>query len=290
MKGGTILSARRILLGGLVLAAGLLAVSTAPARDQSSEEVDRICTLIAREAEARDLPDAFLARFLFIQSGFDPDYTSPTGARGMAKIIPAIAAMQGFPDAREPETAILAAAKRLSELKARFGNLGLAAAAYHAGETTVRRWLDGDGYLPVSTAVFVTKVTGENPDTFRNPEATLAVKALESRFSFVDACKRLPLIARGEASTDAPSDMPWAVVVGAGVDLASAMDHWSETRERTGFHIEGGKVYVTHVDGGTARRNRYSVRIGAKSRGSAQAICSALRGKGGACLVTKARQ
>lgn len=51
-------------------------------------------------------------------------------------------------------------AELLSELKTRFGNLGLAAAAYNAGPDRVRKWLAGQGRLPDETKNYVLAVTG----------------------------------------------------------------------------------------------------------------------------------
>ncbi|MBA70973.1 MAG: lytic transglycosylase [Rhizobiales bacterium] len=270
--------------------AGSLFALPAFAQVEKAGNVDRLCALIAEQADIHGLPEAFLARLLFSASAFDPAYVSPTGAAGVAKFNAAVAESGGLSDPSDIETAVPAAARRLSALTERLGNLGLAAAAYQAGEKPVRRWMDGDGYLPASTVFFVQQLTGKGPEAFRSPSATFDIKPLETRYAFAEACKRMPLIASGEASTDIPADMPWAVVVGAGPDLDGAMKSWAGVRERTGFRVGGGKVYVTHLEGGKARRNRYSVRIGAESRGSALAICSRLRGKGGACMVTRNTQ
>lgn len=276
----------RAFIATLAIAGSLLA-APAWAQEEEAGDTDRVCALIAQQAQAHGLPEAFLARLLFSASGFDPSYVSPTGAQGVAKFNAAVAKSEGLSDPSDFDAAVPAAAGRLSALKERLGNLGLAVAAYQAGEKPVHRWMNGDGYLPASTTLFVRQLTGQGPEAFRSPTATLDVKPLETRYAFAEACKRLPLIARGEASTDIPADMPWAAVVGAGPDLDGAMKFWAGVRERTGFQVGGGKVYVTHLEGGKARRNRYSVRIGAQTRGRAQAICSELRGKGGACMVTK---
>jgi transglycosylase-like protein with SLT domain len=268
-----------------------LAQSAAQSRDAGSGDADtgRICRLIEEQATAADLPEALLARLLWNASAFEPSTTSSSGTEGIGRFPPSLAEAEHLSDSFDIGQAIPAAASRIAELRERLGNLGLAVTAYHAGEEGVLRWLRGDGFLPGSTMHFVREVTGENPEAFRQQKFRLDVKPLETRFAFAEACRRLPLIASGEASTDPPADMPWAVVVGAGVDLDSAMDHWKSVKERTGMRVAGGQVYIAHLDGAKARRNRYSVRIGARTRGSAQAICSELRGKGGACMVTKNR-
>ncbi len=65
--------------------------------------------------------------------------------------MPATAAERGLADPNDPEAAIPKAAELLANLKQRFGNLGLAAAAYNAGATRVANWLAGGGELPPET-------------------------------------------------------------------------------------------------------------------------------------------
>ena len=281
----------RLIVAGFVTALSAAVLPCAAVAQDGSGEPDtaRICTLIEEQAKAADLPDALLARLLWTSSAFEASSVSLTGAEGIGRFPPNLATTEDLQDSFDVSLAVPAAARRLSALRERLGNLGLAVAGYQAGEERVMRWLRGDGFLPASTVQFIRAVTGEDPETFRQRKFQLEVKPLETRFAFPDACRRLPLIASGEASTDAPADMPWAVVVGAGVDLDSAMDFWKSVKERTGMRVPGGQVYIAHLDGAKARRNRYSVRIGARTRGSAQAICSELRGKGGACMVTKNR-
>ena len=61
-----------------------------------------------------------------------------------------------------------ASAKYLGELKTGFGNLGLAAAAYNAGESRVTRWLSSGGFLPLETENYVLDIMGEPADNFSN--------------------------------------------------------------------------------------------------------------------------
>ena len=287
-KGRTTLP--RAFIACITITTGFFLSQPTSAQEDEAAPVDRICTLIAEQAQATGVPDALIARLFFSETAFDPAYTSPTGAAGIAKFNATVAESIGLSDRSDIETAIPAAVKRIADLKDRFGNLGLALAAYQAGEKPVRRWLDGNGYLPVSTMIFVRTMTGETSEFFRDPNAKLEIRPLETRFGFDDACGRLPLIASGDASLEAPSEMPWAVVVGSGNDIDAAMTFWSEVKERTGFRIGGGKVYVLPVAAGMGRPSHYSVRIGADTRGSAQATCSKLRGLGGACMITKNRQ
>src|SRR5664279_2312431 len=73
--------------------------------------------------------------------------------------MPRTADERGLADPFDPEEAIPKAAELLVDLKRRFGNLGLAAAAYNAGPFRVATWLAGHGSLPVETRDYVLTVT-----------------------------------------------------------------------------------------------------------------------------------
>ena len=73
--------------------------------------------------------------------------------------MPGTAAERGLANPDDPEAAIPKAAELLASLKQRFGNLGLAAAAYNAGATRVANWLAGLGDLPPETRGYVMIVT-----------------------------------------------------------------------------------------------------------------------------------
>src|SRR5262249_54158219 len=66
----------------------------------------------------------------------------------------------------------------LSELKDHFGNLGLAAAAYNAGPERVRKWLAGEGPLPLETVNYVRRITGHDAvEWTRSNELTIEFSA-----------------------------------------------------------------------------------------------------------------
>ena len=83
--------------------------------------------------------------------------------------MPATAAERGLADPNDPEAAIPKAAELLANLKQRFGNLGLAAAAYNAGATRVANWLAGAGELPPETRVYVMSVTRHPLEDWNGP-------------------------------------------------------------------------------------------------------------------------
>ena len=78
--------------------------------------------------------------------------------------MPGTAAERGLADPFDPEQAIPKSAELLDELRRRFGNLGLAAAAYNGGPARVEAWLAGRGGLPWETRSYVSAITGRGAE------------------------------------------------------------------------------------------------------------------------------
>src|SRR5258707_3724420 len=123
-----------------------------------------VCRTIERSAQAAHLPVDFVTRVIWRESSFRPGVVSRAGAEGIAQFMPMTAQARGLADPFDPEQAIPKAARLLADLRQRFGNLGVAAAAYNAGEGRVAQWLHGQGGLPAETRRYVRLVTGRNPD------------------------------------------------------------------------------------------------------------------------------
>ena len=98
---------------------------------------------------------------------FQPSAVSPAGAMGVAQFMPGTASERGLSNPFDPATAIPASAKLLGELAQRFGNLGLAAAAYNAGPNAVAGWLSGAGFMPIETQDYVLAITGHDVEEWR---------------------------------------------------------------------------------------------------------------------------
>ncbi len=81
--------------------------------------------------------------------------------------MPSTANDRGLADPFDPATAIPASAKLIAELAQRFGNLGLAAAAYNAGPHALANWLAGQGDLPAETQDYVLAITGHDVGEWR---------------------------------------------------------------------------------------------------------------------------
>lgn len=125
---------------------------------------ENICATVAAAATANDLPIIFFLRLIWHESRFDPLAISHAGAVGVAQFMPKIASAIGLLDPFDPAQALPASARFLSALHQKFGNLGLAAAAYNAGSRRIRDWLAKRGELPRETRNYVVKVTGLAPE------------------------------------------------------------------------------------------------------------------------------
>jgi soluble lytic murein transglycosylase-like protein len=106
-----------------------------------SPTVDDICHALEQGAAENALPVEFFARVIWQESRFDAHAVSPKGAAGIAQFMPATASGHGLADPFEPIEALRHSAAYLRELLDRFGNLGLATAAYNAGPGRVSAWL-----------------------------------------------------------------------------------------------------------------------------------------------------
>jgi hypothetical protein len=124
------------------------------------------CAAMAAAATTNDLPVIFFLRVIWHESRFDPFAISRAGALGVAQFMPKVANAIGLSDPFDPAKALPASARFLSALHQKFGNLGLAAAAYNAGARRIRDWLARRGKLPPETRDYVTKVTGKAPEAW----------------------------------------------------------------------------------------------------------------------------
>src|SRR5262249_27999077 len=104
---------------------------------------------------------------------------SRAGAQGIAQFMPKTAAEFGLVNPFEPIEALHAAGRFLSQLRDKFGNLGLAAAAYNAGPGRVIDFISRRNSLPGETRNYALGITGRPADQWaaidphRNPEARL---------------------------------------------------------------------------------------------------------------------
>jgi soluble lytic murein transglycosylase-like protein len=135
--------------------------------------IQRWSGVAMQAADANGIPREFLLKLLSQESGFKPTSVSRAGALGIAQFMPATAIAVGLKDPFEPISAIHACAAHLATLLKKFGNLGLAAAAYNAGPERVAAWLSGKRSLPAETRNYVRIVTGLDAESWSGPRAGL---------------------------------------------------------------------------------------------------------------------
>ena len=170
MSGGMLPGKMSAAIGaaGMLMMAGAAGPTALAGLQASASSREAICRTVDATADTYHLSASFLTRILWQESGFRSDVTSPVGAAGVAQFMPGTAAERGLGDPYDPDRAVPEAARFLAELVVKFGNTGLAAAAYNAGAARVTRWLKGETGLPTETQLYVLAVTGHHPEEWKS--------------------------------------------------------------------------------------------------------------------------
>jgi hypothetical protein len=246
-----------------------------------------LCVLIDGAARQHGLPPEFFARLIWKESRFDVRALSPVGAQGVAQFMPGTAEMRGLDDPWDPRQAIPASAHFLADLKARFGNFGLAAAAYNGGPERVATWLTrGGGGLPLETVDYVLSITSRPVEWFREPGREVEHRPLEKGMSFAEACARMPVIATRAMGVATGRRKPWGVQIAAGISQGAALKAYGRARMRAASVI-GDRDAIIVRSRLVAGRTAYSARVGVGSRAEAAKLCGRLRRIGTPCVVRK---
>lgn len=262
-----------------------------PAAARADETVEQaLCRLIDGSARARAVPVGFLTRLIWQESSFRPDVTSPAGAQGVAQFMPGTARERGLADPFDPEQAIPAAAALVAELKDRFGNLGLAAAAYNGGPSRVAAWLAGRGGLPDETRDYVARITQRSAEDWAadiKPGATAdaSPKADQACLQVTAELRRPGGNFLGLASG---ATAPWGVQLAGNFSKPLALASYDRNRARYASLLGDAQPMII----GTRLRNRgtrafYRVRVPAQTRPDANGLCGRIHAAGGACIVLR---
>jgi hypothetical protein len=279
----------------LALLAALLPRAAAAAQGATVDQA--LCRMIEGAATTHRMPVGLVTRLIWQESSFRPGATSPKGAQGAAQFMPGTAAERGVTDPYDPEQAIPKSAELLDELRGRFGNLGLAAAAYNGGPARVEAWLAGRGGLPGETRDYVSAITGRTADEWA--EDARAGRAAPEAGAPTRCLVLIANVRRGTGTLMAAvppyggpvADQllaPWGVQVAGNFSKDRALATYARARQRFASVLEDVIPMVI----GTRLRFRgtrafYRVRIPAATRAAAGEICSKLRKSGGACVVLK---
>jgi hypothetical protein len=255
-----------------------------------------ICLMLESAAQQNALPVTFFARLIWQESSFRAEAVGPrtrsgAKAQGIAQFMPGTAAERDLLDPFDPVQALPKAAAFLSELRQRFGNLGLAAAAYNAGPRRVSEWLAGTGYMPAETRNYVFAITGRSVDDWASATGQdVAATPTKDCTQLIAEAKRGPgsYLAALEERVDRAGRKPWGVQLAAGFSRSLALSKYAEAMNRFAG-VLGDQDPI--VDGKVLRsrgtRTFYQVSVGAESRPEADRLCAQLRAKGGACMVLR---
>ena len=259
---------------------------------------EAICLMIESAARSNGLPLEFFARLIWQESRFQPDAVGPMTrygqrAQGIAQFMPGTAGERGLLDPLNPVQALPKSAEFLAELRAQFGNLGLAAAAYNAGPRRVQEWLAGTGPMPSETRNYVHVITGSSVDDWakagrggKMPESAPPTTCRE----LMALLKRAPnpFITQLEEHVRLSAAKLWGVQLAAGFDRDKALAMYARAIKNLTAVIGGRDPSILS----SVQRNRgnhafYQVRIGADTRPEADDLCNRIRKAGGACFVLK---
>ena len=277
--------------GGTAIAlAALVFCLSGPAHADAGAETDNavatLCGIVEASAKAEGLPAGFFTKLIWRESSFRPDAVSPAGAQGVAQFMPGTANERGLIDPFDPASAIPASARFLNELRLRFGNLGLAAAAYNGGPTAVAHWLANKGSLPFETQDYVLAVTGHDAEEWRSdkPPADAAPDTGPSCLSLI-ATLRVTAPSSGVVSG---WFAPWGVQIAASFSKGSALRAFARARHQYASVIGDMNPFVL----GSVLRSRgwrpfYRVRLPAQTGGEARRLCDRIQAVGGACAVLR---
>jgi soluble lytic murein transglycosylase-like protein len=287
------MSMKRWALAGLVLAWAAVP-QTARAETSPDATQTSICLMLESAARAYELPLEFFARLIWRESRFrtgvvGPRTRSGKRAQGIAQFMPGTASERGLLDPFDPVQALPKSAEFLQELRRRFGNLGLAAAAYNAGPRRVQDWLDGTGGMPQETRNYVIAITGRPVDDWvgladSGPERDIGCGEMMALLK----AEPTPYIAALEQRIISGTARPWGVQLAAGFSRDNALAAYARMVKRFGGMADDHDPIVTSsLLRSRGTRPFYQIRIGADTRMEANALCTRIRKTGGACLVLR---
>jgi hypothetical protein len=298
------------LLIALALAGGLPTGAIGQPEDSAAAPAagESICLMVEAAARAHALPLDFFARVIWQESRFEPQAVGPMtrgGARaqGIAQFMPGTAAERGLLDPFDPVEALPKSAAFLAELRDRFGNLGLAAAAYNAGPQRVQDFLAGARPLPAETRRYVAAITGRTVDNWAKGRVAAPDTPQESPSGDAteppppSTCREMmallkqapnPFVEQLRERIDRVAASPWGVQLSAGFSRERVLTAYADIARRFGEILTGRDPSIfSGIFRSRGTQPFYQVRIGAPTRAEASGLCTRIARAGGACLVLR---
>lgn len=248
-----------------------------------------ICTALEHFSSRNALPNDFFARLIWKESLFRPDAVSYKGAEGIAQFMPSTARMRGLANSFDPLQALDKSAEYLAALRDRFGNLGLAAAAYNAGEAGLEGFLR-TGNLPFETRAYVIAVTAHPVEDWKNNPPDKLALPLDEAKPFHEACTALAETRNLKEIVFAEEGpwAPWGAQLAAHFQKPVAERLFMKTVARMPAPFNAEKPLIQRErNRAFGSRLRYTARIARQTRAEADAVCVQVRKSGGACIVFK---
>jgi hypothetical protein len=268
----------------IALCTPAVAADIAPSSSPGAVE-QTACRIIDGAARSSHIPVNLLTRLIWVESRFKAGITSPKGAQGIAQFMPGTATERGLLDPFDPEQAIPKAARLLADLNQRFGNIGLATAAYNAGSNSVADWLGATGRLPADTEAYVFSVTGRTAEDWAadRRETGRIVEPADPR-----SCIEITAALRAEEGADQLPLAPWGVQLSGNFSKAIAIASFERARQRY-YGILGNlrPMIIGTVVRSRGTRPFYRVLVPASSRAEADQVCRAIKAGGGPCVALR---
>lgn len=250
-----------------------------------------LCHAMEVLAGRHAVPPDYFARLIWRESLFRASAVSPKGAEGIAQFMPGTARLRGLDDSFNIIAALEASSRYLSELNVQFGNFGLAAAAYNAGEAGLRNFI-ANGRLPTETRDYVFAITGNPVETWKDNPPEKAAPALDDSRPFLDACVRLAdTRTMNDPVLIASADWaPWGVQLAAHYNPAVANRLFTRAILQLSEPLNAERALIVRQRGGNfGSRSRYAARIGRETRAEANTLCGDIRRAGVPCTVFRNR-
>jgi len=252
-----------------------------------------VCSAISAFATRWRLPEAFLARLIWQESQFDPLALSPAGAEGIAQFMPGTGRLRKLQNAFDPAEALARSAEYLRFLTDKFGNLGLAAAAYNGGERRIENYVaNGGGGLPLETRNYVVIITGQPVTQWLAVPPEPVDFTLVPDVAFQAACLDMAKAVRApDLTTDPAHWQPWGVLIAQMNSADRARARFEDVQERFAEVLVAEKLMLITVrNPNFGRRLRFSAMLGRQTRQEADELCRQLRSAGGSCIVQKTQR
>ncbi|MCE0505149.1 lytic transglycosylase domain-containing protein [Roseivivax sp. GX 12232] len=252
-----------------------------------AHQVYDTCAAIGSFARTHGIDPHFFARLLWQESRFDPNALSPAAARGIAQFIDRTAARRGLTDSLNPAEALEYSAHYLGELTRRFGNPGLAAAAYNAGEARTAAHVREKRPLPPETRDYVRIITGLSAETWRDAPPEAPDFRLDGAAPFEPACRALARTRRLSPYPAPERDhAPWGVQLAFGPDAEAARAAFRARTRACRALAESAPLELVSVAHRVAGRQGYVMaRLGVETPEAAGKLCDGLRARGCRCAV-----